>query len=504
MKKLSILLGLLIIGLSAKAQSMPDMLENVIASVVTVAVYETEENMQPMGFRGVADQAYERILDLSGTKTSGSGFVIERNGKKYIITNAHVVENASPTKDALFVYSVNQTKYAVKLVGGDSFYDLAVLEFLTTPGSEITTIDFRQDEARIGEQVFAVGNPLGEYPYSVTDGIISAKNRVRGGITGKFGFLQTTATVIWGNSGGPLVDSKGRVLGINSQIAFASRGGNQIWQPQINFALEAGISSRLVDDIINNDGLVRRAYVGLEIAQQYDYDSYMAMYGVPWVKRDSIPVVRHILPGSPAEKALAGKEGAGILSVNGIVVRNVEEVLGEFEKIKPKAKVTMEISFKGKKETVNFQSTELSTKNLEDLAKFVVNEHTNGTLTTDGEAVIYKYKQQKEEREQPEVPKKKSDEIKRREENLRYRGAMKENSRGAEPELKVVAGGIESESSSSIWRVTKMSDLGAVFRLSGMAGVFNIYVSDATWRDPEAIQVNPSGSDQIYQVTLWY
>jgi len=501
MKKLTLLISMIILGLGLQAQSTPDMLEKVIGSVVTVAVYETEENMQAMGFRGVADKAYERILDLSGTESTGSGFVIERDGKKYIITNAHVVENASPTADALFVYSVDQTKYAVKLVGGDSFYDLAVLEFLSPPGSEISTVDFRSEEARIGEQVYALGNPLGEYPYSVTDGIISAKNRVRGGITGKFGFLQTTATVIWGNSGGPLVDAKGKVLGVNSQIAFAKRGGNQVWQPQINFALEAGICMRLVNDILKNDGLVRRAWIGLEIAQQYDYDSYMAMYGVPWVKRDSLPIIRHILPGSPAESVLKNHIGASILTVNGVVVRNVEEVLGEFEKVKPNAQVELQLMNQGKKETVKFQSTELRIKNLEDIAKYVVKEYSKGTLTSDGEAVIFKYKQEeKKEEERKEVV----DEMEQRERNLRYRGVVKEREYGEAPEEKVIAGGVETSSSSSIWRVDKMSDLGAIFRLSGMAGVFNLYVADEYGGDPEAIQINPSGSDQIYQVTLWY
>ncbi|MDX5320203.1 MAG: trypsin-like peptidase domain-containing protein, partial [Bacteroidota bacterium] len=254
--------------LQAQAQHAPDMLEKAISSVVTVAVYKTEDVKQALGYRGISDKAYEKVLDLSDSKSSGSGFVIERNGKKYVITNAHVIEHASTDADALYVYSIDRTKYQVKVVGGDSFYDLAVLEFITPPGKEIEVIDFRKEDARIGEQVYAIGNPLGEYPYTVTDGIISAKNRVRGGITGKFGFLQSTATVIWGNSGGPLVDAQGKVLGINSQIAFAKRGGTQIWQPQINFALEAEISNRLINDILSNNGLVKRAWLGLEVVQQ--------------------------------------------------------------------------------------------------------------------------------------------------------------------------------------------------------------------------------------------
>lgn len=510
MKPLFIFLLALITGSGAIAQKTPDMLEKVISSVVTVAVYKTDNTKQALGFRGVADQAYEKILDLSNTKTTGSGFVIERNGKKYVITNAHVVENASNESDALYVFSVNRTKYQMKIVGGDSFYDLAVLEFVTPPGNEFEVVDFRTEEARVGEQVFAVGNPLGEYPYTVTDGIVSAKNRVRGGITGKFGFIQTTATVIWGNSGGPLVDANGKVLGINSQIAFAQQGTTQIWQPQINFALEAGISVRLINDILNNKGLVKRAWIGVEVVQQHDYDSYLAMYGMPWVQRDSLAVIKNLISNSPAEKVLKGKLGAMILSVNGVAVRNVQEVLGEFEKTSPGSILKMKISLNGATEEVSIKTGELNTQNLEDLAKFVIKEHHGGLLTTDGEAVILKVQKEEEQDPRPkrpnkeERPYKEDPERKKREENLRYRGAVREADLSNGTEFKVVAGGIESTNFSSIWRVTKLSDLGAAFRLSGLAGVFNVYLADAYGGDPTAVQINPSGSDQIFQVTLWY
>src|SRR5690606_32536412 len=116
--------------------------------------------------------------------------------------------------------------------------------------------------------------------------------------------------------------------------AFANRGDAVVWQPQINFALEAGISNRLVNDILNNAGLVKRAWVGVEVVQQYEYNSYTALFGMPWVLKDSLPIIRNVVPGSPAADALNGKMGALILAVNGVEVRNVEEVLGEFEKLK--------------------------------------------------------------------------------------------------------------------------------------------------------------------------
>jgi S1-C subfamily serine protease len=508
---------LLFLASQLKAQKAPEMLEKVISAVVTVAVYKTDDTKQALGYRGEGDVAYQKILDLSGSQSSGSGFIIERKGKKYVVTNAHVVENARDEEGALFIYSINRTKYPVKIVGGDSFYDIAVLEFLETPGKELEVIDFRKDEARLGETVYALGNPLGEYPYTVTDGIVSAKNRVRGGVTGKFGFLQTTATVIWGNSGGPLVDGAGQVLGINSQIAFANRGDAQIWQPQINFALEAGLSNRLVNDIIDNGGLVKRAYLGLEIGQRYEYNAFLALYGTPWAQKDSLPVIKNILSNSPASSVLAGKAGAEIIKVNGTEVRNVQEVLGEFEKIRPGAEVKMEIRYAGKTENISFKSQELNTKHLEDLAKYVIRQNKNSLLTTDQKNVIIQgdnqHKREQPRREDPrrEAPEgrepnrdRKKEEERKRENNLRYRGMVEETAVDYGQDYKVIAGGIETDNYSSVWRVTKMSDLGAAFRLSGLAGTFNVYVADPYGGEPRAIAINPSGDDTVYQPTLWY
>ena len=210
---------------SSYGQSVPDMLEKTLGAVVTVGVHEEEIVKRQLGFRGESapDIAYEKALSLADVSSSGSGFIIEKNGKLYVITNAHVVEEASDEPGSVYVYSINRSKYEVRVVGGDSFYDLAVLEFVDTPGNEINTISFRDTDVRIGEKVFAIGNPLGEYPYTVTDGIISAKNRVRESMTGKFGFFQTTATIIWGNSGGPLLDAHGRVVGVVASKLAAAR-----------------------------------------------------------------------------------------------------------------------------------------------------------------------------------------------------------------------------------------------------------------------------------------
>lgn len=489
---------------SLKAQkSDPDMLENAIGAVVTVAVYKTEKDNKALGFRDLdnADLAYDQILDLGSRRSSGSGFVVEKNGKKYVLTNAHVVENASDKSKSLYVFSIDRSKYEVKIVGGDTYFDFAVLEFITPPGKEIESIKFAKKSPRLGEKVFAIGNPLGEYPYTVTDGIISAKNRVRNGITGKFGFLQTTATVIWGNSGGPLINQSGEVVGMNSQIAFAKRGKQQIWQPQINFALENEICERLLDDVVTNDGLIRRAYVGVQVTQAYDYEEWMSWFGgSPWVKRDSLPVIKSVIPGSPAASVLANKVGAQIYSINGTTVRNNSEVLGELENIRPGSTIKMTIVTKSGRENVEIKTQEITPRSLEQVAisvlesgkKYKLIRNDNGSVSirkvsTSGGNSLSSQKS---------------------ESNLSRGGVKQINDLKENTNYRIVSAGLQLKSYTSKYRIEKLSDLGAALRLTGETGIFQLFLYDESKKDgykkPVSITFDLSGDSKVSENTLWY
>jgi S1-C subfamily serine protease len=497
MKRISLFLLAFVISFSqiAHAQSNSDMLEKSISAVVTVAVFKTDIANKALGFRGegASDAAYEKALDMSGSSTTGSGFVIDMKGKKYVITNAHVVQTASEEKGSLYVYSINRNKYEVKVLGGDSFYDLAVLEFVDAPKSEVTTIKFSSKNPRIGERVFAIGNPLGQYPYSVSDGIISAKNRVQGGLTGKFGFLQSTATVIWGNSGGPLVNESGEVVGINTRIAFAdSPMGESVWQPQINFALESELSQRLIDDIINNNGLVRRAFLGLEIVQNYDFKK-VGFYDPMWVLRDEVPVISAVIPGSPAFNVLKDKVGAVINAINGVEVRNLEEVLGEMERVKTGTTVTINIFHNGKKEDVKFKAAELSTNALEDLALFVMSRNKDIKLNATNSISF-------------EFNKNDAYAYENKGDKGQYQRQQARGSDNATKRYFVVAAGMHTDGYTQMWRISKLSDLGAALRLTGLIGRFDFYSTEAN--DPkqelQLYRYHFSGKESVLASTLWY
>ena len=301
------------------------MLERTLPAVVTITVRVSDAMKTPFGFSPPAkDVAYQRALDLAGVKSTGSGFVIEHKGKKYVVTNAHVIEHAKASSGAVFAWSVSRTKYSVRVIGGDSFYDLAVLEFIgEPPNDDVTSLVFRSTEARIGKTVYALGNPGGRYPYAVTQGIIGAKNRVLGGTTGKFGYLQSTATTFTGNSGGLLLDSQGTVLGVSSQVGVI----DGTWQPQLDFALEAPIAERVVTDILHNHGRVIRAYFGLIVAQ----DKHKACVRSGQCEK---PVLLGVVSGSPGE-SLHARIGASLTKLNGTPVATVQDCLGEMEKARP-------------------------------------------------------------------------------------------------------------------------------------------------------------------------
>jgi len=258
----SIALSQLVSGPAFAAPDASDMLEKVLPGIVTIAITDVDRYKKSFGFSSPVEEiAYEGALDLSNAYGSGSGFVVERNGKKYIVTNAHVVEE-TPGDKPLAAYSINQTRYAVRVLGADTFYDLAILQFAgQEPGPDITSLKLRTTPLRIGEQIYAIGNPLGELPYTVTQGIVSGLNRTMPNNMGKFGYVQSSAAISPGNSGGPLVDSNGEVIGINTWARMVTK---EVAYSQLNFAQNAAIAVRLIDELLAG-GHLRRAYLGVEL-----------------------------------------------------------------------------------------------------------------------------------------------------------------------------------------------------------------------------------------------
>jgi len=490
---------ILLFSLQLSSQQTSDMLEEVLGSVVTVAVYKMDESetAKILGYgttRGDeenAEMAYAMALDLSGSLGTGSGFMVRNNGVDYIITNAHVVEKASNEEGSIFVHSINRTKYEMKLIGGDTFYDIAVLGFVTPPGPELTPVEFRKTDARIGEKVYAIGNPGGKYPYSISDGIVSAMNRMTSGITGKFGFLQSTATVIWGNSGGPLLDLNGKVVGINSQLGYIEGPDDELYiQPQINLALEADIAERIFYDILKNNGRVIRGYIGIEISEKNFTDNRAKSFMNPKHTVDSLPVLSGVIPESPAFSKLNDKIGYNLLSVNNVNVFNIDEVLRELEKIKPGQSVNLTLQKNRESLNVTVNAIELGEKELRSIAEYIIEKDdrinlqansrpVNISLTTNHSYKYSKYENKKF--------------------NTIHGGYHA-------PEYIIVAAGLITKQGSTTWRISNTSDLGAAFRISGLQGVIDLRVKDANnpYSEPATLRFDLSDERYISKSALWY
>ncbi|MFM1869643.1 MAG: hypothetical protein RLY99_387, partial [Pseudomonadota bacterium] len=179
----------------------------------------------------------------------GSGFVIESNG--YILTNAHVVEGAT----TIYVTLPDKREFKAKLIGADKRTDVALVKIEATGLTRLPIGD--SSKVRVGEWVLAIGSPFG-LENTVTAGIVSAKSRDTGDY---LPFIQTDVAVNPGNSGGPLLNTRGEVVGINSQI-FSRSGGYM----GISFAIPMDEAMRISNQL-RSTGKVSRGRIGVAIAE---------------------------------------------------------------------------------------------------------------------------------------------------------------------------------------------------------------------------------------------
>jgi len=230
----------------------------------------------------------------------GSGFVYDGNG--HILTNNHVVENAEKITVAFY----DGVEVPAKVVGTDKQTDVAVIKVDNTSYPALPKGD--SAKLKVGEMVMAVGSPF-ELSQSVTSGIISALDRNNLGINGRNSyesFIQTDAPINRGNSGGPLVNMNGEVIGINSAIVSGSSGNDGI-----GFAIPMKLASSVADMLVK-DGKVHYARIGIELAPLTP--SLARQLGLAETTKGIL--VGNVLPGSPADKA-GLKQGDVITSFAG-------------------------------------------------------------------------------------------------------------------------------------------------------------------------------------------
>lgn len=202
------------------------------------------------------------------TAASGTGFFITEDG--YILTNHHVISDASSVKVTLY----NGETYDATVIGSDEDYDIAVLKIDVTGATPVVLGD--SSKLAIGESVAAVGNPLGELTFSMSEGIVSCVNRAINVDGTPFNMIQVDCSINPGNSGGPLFNSYGEVIGIVS-AKYSSYSNTTV--EGIGFAIPINDVVSLVKDIMTNGYVTNKAYMGItpqtmtaQMAQQYRYD----------------------------------------------------------------------------------------------------------------------------------------------------------------------------------------------------------------------------------------
>ena len=259
----------------------------------------------------------------------GSGVIVASNG--YILTNNHVVSEASEIQVVLN----DGRQFTAKVIGTDPQTDVALIKIDAENLLALTLTD--SSKVEIGDVVLAIGNPFG-VGQTVTKGIVSAKDRTTSG-DGDEDFIQTDAAINPGNSGGALVDTEGRLVGINSAILTRS-GGNQ----GIGFAVPSDLCRWVMDSLVRN-GHVERGLLGVMI-QDLTPDLAKAFK----LDRTTGALVGDVSPGSPADRA-GLKSGDVITQFNGQAIQNASQLKLRVAETAPGSKAPVIVSRNGEDKT---------------------------------------------------------------------------------------------------------------------------------------------------------
>ena len=304
------------IGFKSSAQSIPssfaDLAEKLMPSVVNISTTQTitTTRSNPFPFEFPPGSPFEDMFKDFGTPQQrqasalGSGFIIDEKG--IVITNNHVIQGA----DDIVVRVNGEEEYKAKIVGADPLSDVAVLQIESD--EKFIPVQFGDsDKARIGDWVIAIGNPFG-LGGTVTSGIISARNRSIG-LARYEDFIQTDASINQGNSGGPLFDLNGNVIGINTAIL------GQSGSIGIGFAIPSNSAQKVIKQLIKY-GETKRGWLGVRIQVVTD-----EIANVEKLDRARGALVASVAEDSPSDDA-GIKAGDIILEFNGVLINEMKEL----------------------------------------------------------------------------------------------------------------------------------------------------------------------------------
>ncbi|MGD8404579.1 MAG: trypsin-like peptidase domain-containing protein [Anaerolineales bacterium] len=337
------------VPLSEPATTVPVSNLQVSNTDIETAITQTVEKVGPavVTVTGTVPGQVTFFGRLPDGQSSGSGVIVSSEG--YIVTNNHVVESASD----LSVILSDGTQLPAEVIGTDIYADLAVLK-ADGDMPAVATIG-NSDNLKSGETVIAIGSPLGEFRNTVTVGVISATGRTLDTSNGYFmeDLLQTDAAINQGNSGGPLVNLNGEVVGINTLIVRGGNGGSAVAEG-LGFAIPANIM-RFITERIIDQGYFARPYLGISyqsispsIARRYSLPAQWGAY------------VTDVDSGSPAANA-GLQRGDIIVSIGEQAIDDQNSYINTLFEYQPGAQVSLKALRDGQEVTFNVILGEAST-----------------------------------------------------------------------------------------------------------------------------------------------
>lgn len=321
---------------SSRRNIITETVKNVSPSIVGINVIEIREYKDPFS-SFFDDPFFQRFFGNRGSysqevKGLGSGYIISEDG--YIVTNDHVAGNATKITITL----TDGRQFDAKLIGSDSASDICLLKI---DGDDLPYVTLgNSDDIIIGEWVIALGNPFGLFELNdkptVTVGVVSASGMNLDAINNRYylNMIQTDASINGGNSGGPLVNSEGKVIGMNTLIFTA--GGNT-GSIGLGFAIPINKVKRIVEELKKNGSIDRNFEIGMRIQT---IDEGIAQYY--HLKSIKGVIVTKVYPNTPAEKG--GIEvGDIILEVEGYKINNENTIFSVFHEFRAGQTVTLKI-----------------------------------------------------------------------------------------------------------------------------------------------------------------
>ncbi|MEM5871667.1 MAG: S1C family serine protease [Candidatus Aenigmatarchaeota archaeon] len=322
--------------------------------------------VEPQAYLGFSSKSnFPEAYRWHFQKDGASGFVIEYMDKTLVISNSHVVELFKRySGNRLAVVTIDGNVIFCNLLGGDSFYDIAVLEVPQNSLSFVKPLPFRpsSNPLTLGEDVFAIGHPLlkdGNFQFTITKGIVSGLNRRVELPTSRFNLIQHTARLASGNSGGPLIDANGFVCGINTL--------GSVSVDFINYAIDINFLLSILPELLSH-GTIQRAYLGLEFSslQIADENSFKKTFKI---------VVSDILKNSPVANYF--KPNDEIVAINNSKITDIYDLIEALETIKPNSQCSFTVLRGNKPLNFTFVAKKIDDDDFKEISNFILSNYAD-------------------------------------------------------------------------------------------------------------------------------